>query len=93
MRSLVGGKSCPKIGSDGLAEAGLIVLHDEEIVPLPFDDFLADITLTKHGIAGDNSPSKHEIPQQFQGGFGLIRFFVNPRLAESAARRVIEQRQ
>jgi hypothetical protein len=50
---LAGGKTGLKIRGHRSFQLGLIILDDESIIAATIDDFLAQLALAKHGVAGD----------------------------------------
>ena len=56
-------------------------------------DLIANVALTEHCIASDDSSFKDQCPQQSQGGFGFVGAVINARLAERAACRLVQDRQ
>src|SRR4051812_44841255 len=63
-------------------QAELVVLGEEEVVPSPVDDLVADVTLAEQGVAGDDTAFQGQNAQKLQGGLVLVGLGIDLDLGQ-----------
>jgi hypothetical protein len=63
-------------------EFGLIVLGDQDVIPAPISDFLGEVPVGEHGVAGHHLARQGQHTKQLQGGLVLVGLAIHPDLLE-----------